>query len=145
LLTLFLNVIYVAGGGNDGREVYRCDFAFGLWSNLAPTAGRHGYGASFVLGECLYVVGGGFMDMSMEPCNMVSDTWTVVADMLEGRSHHRAVAVESIDTEEEQDLFNSLIASMRLTSAGKNQKYQLSHATSASVPSRQWRASNFDS
>jgi hypothetical protein len=39
-----------------------------------------------------------------------TDTWTTVADMLEGRSLFRAVTIPSAGLAEEQNLFDALIA-----------------------------------
>jgi N-acetylneuraminic acid mutarotase len=86
------DVIYLVGCGDDGRGVLRFDPRWhrGVWSTLASTTAGHGYGASFVLGESLYVAGGGIQQTSVERYDMASDTWTAVAAMQKGRSHHRA-------------------------------------------------------
>jgi hypothetical protein len=46
----------------------------------------------------------------VEQYDVVTDTWTVVANMLEGRIDFRAVTIGSADLAEEQDVFDSLIA-----------------------------------
>jgi hypothetical protein len=45
----------------------------------------------------------------MERYDVTSNTWTVVADILQSRSSFRAVTIGSTGPAEEQDLFDSLI------------------------------------
>jgi hypothetical protein len=71
---------------------------------------RRDCGVSFVLAGCLYAAGGGVAGASTERYDVVTNTWTVVADMLKGRSFISAVCIESEDPATEQDLFESLIA-----------------------------------
>jgi hypothetical protein len=67
--------------------------------------------STFVLGGCLFVAGGdGASSTVVERYDVVTGTWTAVADMLEGRTSFCAVAIGSGDTAEDQDLFDSLIA-----------------------------------
>jgi hypothetical protein len=65
-----------------------------------------------VLGGILYAAGGrAHSEISSVECHDVAtDTWTSVADMLEGRSLFNAVTIESAGPAEEQDLFDTLIA-----------------------------------
>jgi hypothetical protein len=63
-----------------------------------------------VLGGCLYAAGGDVDGSNVERYDVVSDTWTKVADMLEGRDHFCAVTIGSAGPAVEQDLFDSLIA-----------------------------------
>jgi hypothetical protein len=104
---LFANVIgdvvHVVGGWALGSRALRFESATGAW------ASRHFFGASFVLEGCLYSAGGDGV-LRVERYDMASDTWTAVVDMLEGRSHHRAVTVGNITPAEERDLFDSLIS-----------------------------------
>jgi hypothetical protein len=58
-----------------------------------------------VLGGILHTVGGG----RVERYDVASDTWIVVADMLEGRSWCQAVTIASAGPVEDQDFFDSLI------------------------------------
>jgi hypothetical protein len=55
-------LIYIVGAGNGANEseVLRFDPVSGAWSTLAPTTSRRygGEGSSFVVGGCLYAVGG---------------------------------------------------------------------------------------
>jgi hypothetical protein len=67
-------------------------------------------GASFVVGGCLYAAGGNGGSESIERYDAASNTWTAVADMLEGRRWFSAVTIGSAGPAEEQDLFDSLIA-----------------------------------
>jgi hypothetical protein len=45
----------------------------------------------------------------VERYDVTSDTWTVVADMLQVRYSFRAVTIGSVGSAEEQNLFDSLI------------------------------------
>jgi hypothetical protein len=106
-------LVYIVGAGASDREVLRFDPASGTWSKftLAPTSSSRTYGASFVVGGCLYGAGGSGRQHSSVQCyNVVSNTWADVADMLGGRHHFCAVAIESVGPAEELDLFDSLIA-----------------------------------
>jgi hypothetical protein len=62
------------------------------------------------VGGCLYAAGGQGGSESVERYDVASDTWTAVADMLEGRRLFGAVTTGSAGPVEEQDLFDSLIA-----------------------------------
>jgi N-acetylneuraminic acid mutarotase len=103
--------VYTVGVGDDGKVVLCFDAASGVWSALGATfRNKHGC-ASFVVGGCLYVAGGdGNSSSSVERYDEVTDTWTAVADMLEGRVSFCAVTIGSADSAEDQDLFDSLIA-----------------------------------
>jgi hypothetical protein len=74
------------------------------------------FGASFVVGGCLYATGGvgdigqSSVEGSVECYDVASDIWTDVADMLEGWMHLCAVTIGSAGPAEEQDLFDSLIS-----------------------------------
>jgi cobyric acid synthase len=63
-----------------------------------------------VVGRSLYAAGGADEMSTVERYDVASDTWTTVADMLEGRSRYRAVTIGSAGSPEELDLFDSLIA-----------------------------------
>jgi hypothetical protein len=102
-------MIYIVGAGDDGKGVLRFDTASGVWSTLGATSNdKHG-SATFVVGGCSYVAGG-VARSSVERYDVATDTWTAVADMLEGRYSIGAVTIGSADPAEEQDLFDSLIA-----------------------------------
>jgi N-acetylneuraminic acid mutarotase len=105
--------VYIVGAGNDGEDVLRFDTASGIWSTLSAAVNdKHG-SASFVLGGYLYVAGGeaeGISSSSMERYDVATDTWTVMANMLEGRVKFCAVTIGSADPAEDSDLFDSLIA-----------------------------------
>jgi hypothetical protein len=88
--------VYIVGAGIDGKCVLRYD-----------TAKQNR--ATFVLDGFLHVVGGGRNRSSVERYDVVADTWTAVASMLEGRICLCAVTIRSVDSAEEQDLFDSLI------------------------------------
>jgi hypothetical protein len=103
------SLIYLIGA-RDGNGVLRFDPALGSWSTLAPTSYSRIFGASFVVGGCLYAAGGRGSPSSMERYDVASNTWTVVADMLESRKFFVAVSIESVRPAEERDLFDSLIA-----------------------------------
>jgi hypothetical protein len=66
-----------------------------------------------VLGGCLYVAGGfeGASSAGVERYDVASDTWeAVAAEMLEGRHLCGVVTTESVGPAEEQDFFDSLVA-----------------------------------
>jgi N-acetylneuraminic acid mutarotase len=104
-------LVYIVGAGEEGDEVLRFDPASAEWSTLDPTLhGRRG-GQSFVLGGCLYSVGGpGSSGPSVERYDATTDTWTAVTDMLQVHRNVGAVTIGSTGPAEEQDLFDSLIA-----------------------------------
>jgi hypothetical protein len=105
--------VYNTGGGDSGREVLRFDFTTGAWSTLAQTFSDRAFGVSFVLAGCLHVAGGvnnASALASVERYDVAINTWTPVADLLEGRRSLEAVCIESHGPSEEQDLFESLIA-----------------------------------
>ena len=77
---------------------------------LAHTPLSRKYGSSFFLGGYLHVAGGPEESSSVERYDAATNTWTAVGDMLEGRSFFQAVTIESKASDEEQDLFDSLIA-----------------------------------
>jgi hypothetical protein len=82
-----------------------------MWSTLRDTSNNKRGSATFVLGRCLFVAGGDVASSTVvERYDMASDTWTAVADMLEGRAGFCAVTIGSGDKAEDQDLFDSLIA-----------------------------------
>jgi hypothetical protein len=54
--------------------------------------------------------GDGSSSSSVKRYDVATDTWTAVANVLEGRLYSCAVTIGSADPAEEQDLFNSLIA-----------------------------------
>jgi hypothetical protein len=108
-------LVYIVGAGDDGCGVLRFDPASGAWSTLAPTLHDRSSGASFVVSGCLYAAGGreqAAKQACVERYDVASNTWAAVADMLQGRTYFRAVAVTigSAGSAEEQDLFDSLIA-----------------------------------
>jgi hypothetical protein len=85
----------------------RFDPASAVWSTPAPTLVSSENGASFVVEGYLYAAAG---SQSVERYDTASNTWTAVADMLEGRRLFGAVTTGSAGPAEEQDLFDSLIA-----------------------------------
>jgi N-acetylneuraminic acid mutarotase len=104
-------LVFIVGAGLNYRQVMRFDPALAIWSTLAPTVIDREDGATFVVGGCLYAVGGaGGQRSSVERYDVASDTWTAVADMLEGRRYCGAVTIGSAGPADEQDLFDSLIA-----------------------------------
>jgi hypothetical protein len=102
-------LVYIVGarGINHGRGVLRFDPASAVWSTPASTLACREDGASFVVGGCLYAAGG---SQSVERYDTASNTWTAVANMLDGRLLFGAVTIGSSGPAEEQDLFDSLIA-----------------------------------
>jgi hypothetical protein len=86
--------------------VLRFDVTSGAWSTIAPTLSYQSYGASFVLGGCLYARSG----QGIERYDTATYTWTAVAKMLEEYSKFCAVVIGSAGWAEEDDLFDSLIA-----------------------------------
>ena len=105
-------LVYIVGAGEDNNEFLRFDPALEAWSTLAPTSVQRKYGASFVLGGCVYAVGGyrSTSSSNVERYDVATDTWTAVAQMLEGREMCSAITIGSAGPPEEQDLFDSLIA-----------------------------------
>jgi hypothetical protein len=103
--------VSLVGAASSGREVLRSDFTTSTWSTLAYTLYDRVFGISFVLAGCLYAAGGGHdTSASVERYDVATNTWTAVADMLEGRRSLGAFCIESEGPNEEQDLFDSLIA-----------------------------------
>jgi uncharacterized protein YciU (UPF0263 family) len=100
-------LVYIVGGGEEGRDVLRFDPASDVWSSLAATSRSHSEGVSFVLGGCLYAAGG--EDREGERYDLASNTWDYVADMLVDRDSFGAVTIGAAGPAEEQDLFDSLI------------------------------------
>jgi hypothetical protein len=106
-------IIYIVGVGAVGATrtgVVRFDPANNAWSTLTPTLTDKYGGCSFVLDGCLYAAGSSRSSSSVERYDVTSDTWTVVADMLQGRSNSQAVTIRSTGLAAEQNLFDSLIA-----------------------------------
>jgi hypothetical protein len=102
--------VYIVGAGDDAKGVLHFDTASGVWSTLRDTSNRKHGSPTFVLGGCLHVAGGnGASSTVVERYDVVTDTWTAVADMLEGRLNFCAVTIGSADPAEVQDLFDSLI------------------------------------
>jgi N-acetylneuraminic acid mutarotase len=107
------SLVYIVGAGAIGRDVLCFDPTSGVWSTLAPTSIRRKTGASFVVGGCLHAAGGKTTAFasSVERYDVASNTWTAVANMLEGRTQVSAVTIGSAGPAAgEQDLFDSLIA-----------------------------------
>jgi hypothetical protein len=71
-------------------------------------------GSTYVLGKCLYAAESEYNwtedSASVERYDVASNTWTLVANMLEGRCAFGACVIGSAGAAEEQDLFDSLIA-----------------------------------
>jgi hypothetical protein len=106
--------VYIVGACVDfGQEVWRFDFATSIWYPLAVTSQSRYFGVSFVMAGCLYAAGGPAGDSdaseSVERYDIANETWTPVANMLEGRRCFNAVCIESEGPAGEQDLFDSLI------------------------------------
>jgi hypothetical protein len=110
--SVFGNLVYIVGIMSHGSDFFSVDPVSGAWSTLAPTLHNRFCGTSFVLAGCLYAAGG-FQPSSVssvERYDVVSGTWTAVADLIECRSNFCAVTIGSSSPAEEQDLFDSLIA-----------------------------------
>jgi hypothetical protein len=107
-------LVYIVGRTSSRRSVLRMDPVSGVWETLAPTLADRLALSTFVLDGSLYAAGGsgqtGQTSKSVERYDVASNTWTAVAGMLEDRVSFCAVAIGSVDTAEEQDLFDSLIA-----------------------------------
>jgi hypothetical protein len=71
----------------------------------ATFSNKHG-SATFVVGGCLYVAGGIGNSSSGERYDVASDTWTAMADMLNGREFLCAVTIGAVELAEDQDLFD---------------------------------------
>jgi hypothetical protein len=98
-------LVYIVGAGAAGRDVLCFDPSLAEWSTLTPTPRGRANCATIVLGGCLYVA----LDSNVERYDVITDTWTAVADMLEGRNGFGAVTIGSAGPAEAQDLFDSLI------------------------------------
>jgi N-acetylneuraminic acid mutarotase len=115
--SLIDGLVYIVGNGSSTRswcDVMRFDPIANTWSALAQTRFPRDSGISFVLADCLYAAGGGneVTSASVERYDIATNTWTAVADMLEGRHFFHAVCIESEGPTayEDQDLLDSLIA-----------------------------------
>jgi hypothetical protein len=97
-------------GGHHGQDSLCFDAATEEWSAISPNLKNKRGGGSFVLGGCLYAVGGLHAMSSAERYDVTSDSWTAVADMLDGRYCFGAVTIGSAAPPEEQNLFDFLIA-----------------------------------
>jgi hypothetical protein len=102
--------IYITGLGESTCEVLLFDPMSGAWSSLARTVSRRRQSCLFVLDGCLHAAGGKLGLSSVERYDAGTDTWTAVADMLEGRKLFGAVTIPAAGPAEEQNLFDALIA-----------------------------------
>jgi kelch-like protein 17 (actinfilin)/kelch-like protein 20 len=98
-------LIYIVGFG----ETLRFDPALGLWDTLSLTLYPRFCCATFVLGRSLYAAGGAGDASNVERYDVSTDTWTMVADMLQPRRSFSAVTTYVEGPAIEQDLFDSLI------------------------------------
>jgi hypothetical protein len=73
----------------------RYDPVSGFWSTLAPLIHTCRYGASFVLGGCLYAAGGEDSESKVQRYDAATDIWTAVSNMLESRAYFGAVTIGS--------------------------------------------------
>jgi hypothetical protein len=103
---IYDGLVYIVGAGNGGNDVLRFDPALAEWSTLAATLDDRIGSKLFVLGGILYVVG---LGGNLGCYDAATDTWTAVADMLEGRSWCEAVTIASAGPAKKEDLFDSLI------------------------------------
>jgi N-acetylneuraminic acid mutarotase len=105
-------LMYIVGAGNHAASCLRYDPASGLWSTLASLNASCYNGTSFALNGYIYAVGGESTELEskVQRYDVISDTWTEVADMLEGRYLSCAVTIKSAEITEERELFDSLIA-----------------------------------
>jgi hypothetical protein len=109
-------LVYIVGNGFSHNSVLRYDPASGEWRECAPTLHNRRLCSTFVLGGCLYAAGSdsGEEDnparSSVECYDTATNTWTLVASMLEEQSSFgAAVTIGSAGPTKEQDLFDSLI------------------------------------
>jgi hypothetical protein len=111
--SVFDGLVYFVGACASGYDVLRFDPLSGVWSTTAPTEiDRDLLGTLYVLGGCLYAAGGegSRSNNLVERYNVANNTWTTVADLLEGQQFFCAVTIGSAGPAEEQDLFDTLIA-----------------------------------
>jgi hypothetical protein len=103
--------IYITGAQNNWR-VLQFDPTSGVWSNLAPTLSSRMQSSLFVLGGYLHAAGGYLDASTVERYDPGTNTWTAVADMLEGRRLFCAVTIPAtgLAMAEEHNLFDALIA-----------------------------------
>jgi hypothetical protein len=101
-------LVYIVGGGADHRQLLCFDPSAGVWSELASTSFTMKDGASFVMAECLHAVTIGTAEV--ERYDVAADTWTAVPNLIEGRDIFYAVTIGTAGPNEEQDLFDFLIA-----------------------------------
>jgi hypothetical protein len=105
------DIIYIIGAENMSRKLMQFEPVTGVWTTLTSMLHSHFDAVSFVLGGCLYATGGTRTSAHTVDCyDAATDTWTAVANMLEGRHTFGAVTIGPTDPAEEQDLFDSLIA-----------------------------------
>jgi hypothetical protein len=102
-------LVYIVGAGEDNLQVLSFDPASGAWRTHSPGNFSMEYGASFMTCRCLYAVAWSEEGPSVERYDVVTDTWTAAANLLEGRDMCCAVTIDSASPIEEEDLFDSLI------------------------------------
>jgi N-acetylneuraminic acid mutarotase len=100
--------VYLVGAGTANNEFYRFDPASNIWTTLA-SPGRSEDAASFVLGGSLHVAGSLRHGTRVLRYDAVTDEWTPVMNMLEGRAFFCTVTIGVSVVEEDKNLFDALI------------------------------------
>jgi N-acetylneuraminic acid mutarotase len=100
-------MIYIVGGAS--RDLRRFEPVSGTWSVLAPMSKVRHFSTSFVLNGSLFVAGGVGNRGSVERYDVATDTWTDMADMLEGRKFFGAATIQPAGPADGQSLFDALI------------------------------------
>jgi hypothetical protein len=110
------DLVYIVGAGYSECEVLRFDLKSKKWDAVATTLLERKCGSALVLGGCLHALGGPRGDYfleEMERYDNVSNTWTVVAESIEGRSAFGAVTINKplgpAEERYQHDLFDMLI------------------------------------
>jgi hypothetical protein len=102
---------YIVGSGEDVFcEVMRYDPLSQTFEALAHNTDERFYCNTFVAGCNLYALGRSASERSVERYNVVTNTWTAMADMHEGRQRFETVTIGSECPAKVQDLFDTLIA-----------------------------------
>jgi hypothetical protein len=114
-------MVYIMG--DVSYNVWRFQPSLGAWSVLMPMSRVRHFCTSFARKGSLYVAGGIRNGHSVERYDVATDSWTVMADMLEGRSFFRAATIQPPVPAEKQDLFDAL-----MTQVTRHHKFQSGRA-----------------
>jgi hypothetical protein len=112
-VSLLNGLVYVVGGGSDGKDFLSFDPATLEWVTLPSTVTDMRTCTTFVLDGSLYAAGGGpYRSSDVDRYDLDTGSWTRVANMSHGRSSFQAVII-STHAADEVDIFDSLIEQQR--------------------------------